>query len=127
MLARCAHSGVVSCLDLIEDHDGVPTLVLQLVEGANLAQHAAHGPIDEVLALAWIDEVASAVAHLHARGVAHGDLKPGNVMIDADGRAILVDFDRAHDASPDAVEADRRALDALRRWLLERSEVHAVR
>ena len=127
MLARCAHPGVVGCLDLIDDLDGGPALVLQLVESGNLAQHTDIAPIHEALARTWIDEVASAVDHLHTRNIAHGDLKPGNVMVDTDGRVVLVDFDRAGDASPDAIDDDRRALDALRSWLLERSEVVAAR
>ncbi len=126
MLARCAHPGVVSCLDLIEDLEGAPALVLQLVEGANLAQHAARGPIDEPVVRTWIDEVTSTVEHLHARGVVHGDLKPANVMITTSGCAILVDFDRARDASPEAIEHERRALDALRSWLLGRFEAPAA-
>lgn len=142
MLARCAHPGVVTCLDSGEDDTGAPYLVLQLVDGVNLAQHAAAGTLDAAAAGAWAGEVARAVMHLHARGIVHGDLKPQHVVIGSDGHAVLVDFDRAHDvaeagvpgtgiaafAAPDVqagaattVRSDRFALRAVLRWLVEQT------
>jgi serine/threonine protein kinase len=142
MLARCAHPGVVTCLDSGEDETGAPYVVLQLGDGVNLAQHAEAGTLDAAAANAWGREVARAVAHTHARGIVHGDLKPQHVMIGRDGRAVLVDFDRAHDvaeagvpgtgiaafAAPDVragaattVQSDRFALRAVLRWLDEQT------
>lgn len=48
------------------------------------------------LSLAWLDrwyqDVATGLQHLHASGFAHGDIKPTNILIDATGRAVLIDF-----------------------------------
>jgi tetratricopeptide (TPR) repeat protein len=52
-------------------------------------------------------EITSALAHAHERGVVHGDLKPGNVLFDAQGRVKLADFGAAALESPAAAEASR--------------------
>jgi serine/threonine protein kinase len=48
--------------------------------------------IDEEVARVWATQVAEAMAHAHERGVVHRDIKPGNVLIDADSNARLTDF-----------------------------------
>jgi len=143
ILARCAHPGVVACHALIEDDAGAPCLVLQALDGTNLVQRDAAGAIPLEVALGWAVEVCRAAAHLEARGIVHGDLKPSHVVVDRDGRAVLVDFDRAHDGTPDdarggtgtepyvapevrggaptSAASDRYALGALLRWLLGRA------
>ena len=81
----------------------------QLAPGGSLAARLAAGDIAREEALALCDEAAATLA---AAGVAHGALGPGNVLIDAGGRALLCDFGMAGvDAS---VAADRRALAELR-------------
>ena len=81
----------------------------QLAPGGSLAARLAAGDIAREEALALCDEAAATLA---AAGVAHGALGPGNVLIDAGGRALLCDFGMAGvDAS---VAADRRALEELR-------------
>jgi serine/threonine protein kinase len=142
ILARCVHPGVISCIDRGDDEEGAPFLVLELADGANLAQLAAEGRIDRAVARTWAREVVGAVRHLQARGMVHGDLKPQHVMIDGRGHAVLVDFDRAHldgdglaeatgiegfaapevrAGEPTSLASDRYALGALLRWLTERT------
>ncbi|MGE3855551.1 MAG: phosphotransferase [Dehalococcoidia bacterium] len=125
LLARCSHPGVVTCLDAGEDASGAPYLVLRLVEGVNLAQHGATKAPARAVARRWAREAIGAVAHLHARGIAHGDLKLQHVVIERDGHAVLVDLDHAVEATPEAVMGDRRALARLVRGLLARSTGHA--
>lgn len=50
----------------------------------------------------WFQELSEALRHLHAAGFAHGDIKPTNILIDATGRAILIDFGLASALTPDA-------------------------
>ena len=143
ILGRCGHPGIVACTARGDDEDGAPYLVLQLIDGPNLVQRLDTGGLTFDVALAWAVEVCRAVAHLDSRGIVHGDLKPQHIVIDTDGHAVLVDFDRAHDASdvgaratgtepyvaPEVlrggattIASDHYALGAVLRWLLERVE-----
>ncbi len=89
---RLAHPGIVAVLDWGED-DGSLIIVSELVHGESLASrlHGGERPSDsESLAIA--QSLLSALAHAHENGVVHRDVKPGNVLLDADGTARLGDF-----------------------------------
>ena len=92
---RLDHPGIVRVLDLDAAHDP-PYVVFELVEGGTLRDLIrAHGltGIGRERAMAILRQVCEALAHAHARGVAHGDLKPENVLIEAaSGRARVTDF-----------------------------------
>ena len=74
------------------EHDGVPFLVLRAMEGGSLAAaiKRRRPAIDDAIRLGR--EVAAALAHAHAHGVVHRDVKPDNVWLGADGAAALGDF-----------------------------------
>ena len=76
----------------IEDADGVKALVLELVEGEDLAQRIARGPIplDEALPIAR--QIAEALEAAHEQGIIHRDLKPANIKIRPDGTVKVLDF-----------------------------------
>ena len=76
----------------IEDADGVKALVLELVEGEDLAQRIARGPIplDEALPIAR--QIAEALEAAHEQGIIHRDLKPANIKVRADGTVKVLDF-----------------------------------
>ncbi|HBP22268.1 MAG TPA: hypothetical protein DEA08_31355 [Planctomycetes bacterium] len=67
-------------------------LVLDLYPGGSLADRLRRGPLPIDEALAITHKLAGALAHAHARGVIHRDLKPGNVLFDAAGEPYLSDF-----------------------------------
>ena len=50
------------------------------------------GALDETTALRVVRQIAGALEHLHLRGFVHRDVKPGNIMLDVDGRAVLIDL-----------------------------------
>ncbi|HET7500322.1 MAG TPA: bifunctional serine/threonine-protein kinase/formylglycine-generating enzyme family protein, partial [Kofleriaceae bacterium] len=90
-IARLNHPHVVQLYDFGEYKGGL-YLALEYVEGGTLRERAAQGSlaIDEVLRHARA--IADGLAHAHAQGVYHCDLKPSNVMIGKDGRVRVVDF-----------------------------------
>jgi Tol biopolymer transport system component len=75
-----------------EETEGVRGLVLELVEGATLAERLASGslPISEALTLAL--QVADALEAAHDKGIIHRDLKPANIQITPDGTVKVLDF-----------------------------------
>ncbi|KAF8397944.1 hypothetical protein HHK36_016870 [Tetracentron sinense] len=68
-------------------------LVLDFVNGGDLFFQLHHqGLFREDLARIYTAEIVSAVSYLHANGIMHRDLKPNNIILDADGHAMLTDF-----------------------------------
>jgi eukaryotic-like serine/threonine-protein kinase len=77
---------------------GVPVhfFTMELLRGETLAGRIAHGPLEMAQALPIVRQIAAALDAAHAAGVVHGDLKPGNVMLVANGvgheRVVVTDF-----------------------------------
>lgn len=90
-LRRLDHPAIVRMCDRGE-HDGVPYLVLDLVDGESLATRLERGPLPEDEARAVGARVAGALAYAHSLGVVHRDVKPGNVLFDHHGDVHLTDF-----------------------------------
>lgn len=66
---------------------------MELLRGTSLqARLSASGRLGEVEALRIVAQVARALAALHARGLVHRDVKPGNIVLEPDGRAVLIDL-----------------------------------
>jgi hypothetical protein len=103
-LARLDHPGVVK-LYRTGSHDGVPYLALELVDGPTLAMELRGGPLGVDRSLDLASDLADAIAHAHQVPVIHRDVKPGNVLFDAVGRARLTDFGIARVADAGAVTA----------------------
>lgn len=92
LLASLNHSHIAAIHELIETDEGVPVLVLELVEGETLDRRIARGalPLHEALVLGA--QIAEALEAAHERGILHRDLKPSNVMLTRAGQAKLLDF-----------------------------------
>ncbi|MFE9354228.1 serine/threonine-protein kinase [Streptomyces olivaceoviridis] len=90
--ARINHSAVVTVHDVLE-HDGRPWIVMELVEGASLADAVKErGRVEPAEAARIGLWVLRALRAAHSAGVLHRDVKPGNVLLGADGRVLLTDF-----------------------------------
>jgi eukaryotic-like serine/threonine-protein kinase len=89
--ARLSHPGIVT-LFALEEAEGELFLVQELVEGETLAARLAHGPLGPVEVLRLARELTSALAHAHAHGVVHRDLKPDNILVAPDGSYKIADF-----------------------------------
>jgi tetratricopeptide (TPR) repeat protein len=89
-VAALVHPNVCRIYDVGNDHD-VDYLVMEYLEGETLASRMERGPLPIEDAVRIAGEIAAALAHTHQHGLVHRDLKPGNVMLTADG-AKLLDF-----------------------------------
>lgn len=89
-LARLEHPGVARLIDGGVTPDGLPWLAIEYVDGRTVDAAAAGLTPGERVAL--LLAAAAAVQAAHARLIAHGDIKPGNIMVAADGQVKLLDF-----------------------------------
>ena len=76
----------------LEEADAIRGLVLELVEGATLAERLATGPLPMQEALAVARQIADALEAAHEKGIIHRDLKPANIKITPDGIVKVLDF-----------------------------------
>jgi serine/threonine protein kinase len=96
------HPGIVRIHDCqVDEAHGCGYHVLEYVEGSDLGQLLGEGLLPPERALSLAEQVASALAHVHAAGIVHRDLKPANVLVRQDGQALLTDFGVARDESDD--------------------------
>jgi serine/threonine protein kinase len=100
-VARLRHPGIVGVHGIGRSPDGGYFLVMDLVEGPDLADRLKLGPIPVEEAVRIVAQVADAIEHAHQRAVIHRDLKPSNVLLDADGRVLVTDFGLAKQADCD--------------------------
>lgn len=87
--------GIVELKD-VEANAIPPYYVMRFAEQGSLAQRLEKSPLSVKEALIIFRQVAEALAYVHAKGIRHCDLKPGNVLLDSRGRALLGDFGQAH-------------------------------
>jgi eukaryotic-like serine/threonine-protein kinase len=88
------HPNVVQAVDVFVE-EGFLFLVMELVTGVTLTKEMAHGPLTARRSLVITRQLLDGIAHAHAQGLVHRDLKPDNVMlVDMGGweRAKIVDF-----------------------------------
>jgi tRNA A-37 threonylcarbamoyl transferase component Bud32 len=112
-IASLAHPGIVS-IHAFGEHDGLPFCAMEFIAGRSLGEildglrgrdpsTLRPGSIGQPGARNWTEacfslalQVASALRHAHARAIVHRDVKPSNIMLDAEGRVRLIDFGLAH-------------------------------
>jgi len=96
ILAHLSHPNLPRVIDHFTDrYTGRQYLVMEYIEGEDLGSLVRRrGPLPEKVALNWIGQVLDALAYLHGQRppVIHRDVKPANIKVTPEGRAVLVDF-----------------------------------
>jgi serine/threonine protein kinase len=96
-LAKLSHPHIVKVSD-VGSWDGLPFAVMQYLPGGNLEDRRPAGPdgptgiLDPQDVPRWLPGVARALDYVHASGYIHRDVKPGNILFDAQGHPFLSDF-----------------------------------
>lgn len=67
-------------------------LVVDLMSGGDLRFHISRKAFTEDAVRFWISELGCALRYIHGQGIIHRDVKPDNVLLDADGHVHLTDF-----------------------------------
>ena len=91
MLAALNHPNIAQIFG-VEDTNGIPALVMELVEGPTLADRTQQGaiPLEEALGIGR--QISDALEAAHEKGIIHRDLKPANVKLKLDGTVKVLDF-----------------------------------
>jgi Tol biopolymer transport system component len=99
VLASLNHPNIAAIYGL-DEADDVKALVMELVEGEDLAQRIARGAIPLAEALPIAKQIADALEVAHERGIIHRDLKPANIKVREDGTVKVLDFGLAKAMEP---------------------------
>jgi len=89
--AKLDHPNIIP-IYRVESEAGLVYFVMKYVTGRSLEQLLEEGPLPIDLARRVLREAALALGHAHQRRIVHRDVKPANIMLEADGRVILTDF-----------------------------------
>jgi serine/threonine-protein kinase len=100
LAARLSHPNVVSVYDAGETEDGRPYIVMEYVPGTTLA---GLGPIAPREAIELAAQACRGLAHAHAAGLVHRDVKPQNLLLREDGTVKVADFGIARAAETTAL------------------------
>ena len=112
-LAALHHPGVVEVYDYgeISSNPGAPEiayLVMAFIDGEPLSHQLARlGRLSAAATMSMVAQTADALHAAHVAGIVHRDVKPGNVLINGEGRVVLVDFGIAHTAATEGLTGVR--------------------
>ena len=92
ILAKLEHPNIARLLDGGTTPEGVPYLVMELIEGESIIEFCNRRGLDVTARLKLFLQVCAAVQFAHQRLIVHRDIKPGNILVTADGTPKLLDF-----------------------------------
>ena len=99
--ANLQHPNIVAIHE-VGEHEGQQYFSMDFVAGSNLADFARRNPLSPERAASFVQTIAEAVHFAHERGILHRDLKPQNILIDADQRPRITDFGLAKRVETDS-------------------------
>lgn len=90
-IALLQHPGIVRVYEFGEAH-GQPYFTMDHVEGTDLRRYVRENSLDQKSICRLMAEACEAIEYAHREGVIHADLKPGNILVDREGRPRVLDF-----------------------------------
>ncbi len=113
IVGALVHPNIARLYDAGLAEDGQPFLALEYVEGRTITAYCDERSLDAKARVELLRQVMEAVQYAHANLVVHRDLKPGNVLVTTQGRAMLLDFGIAKLIQEDRGEVDETELTRL--------------
>jgi serine/threonine-protein kinase len=111
--ARVGHPNVVPVIDTGE-HEGIPWMAQQFITGGSLERRIERdGPLPLALALDVCTQVADGLDAMHAEGLIHRDVKPGNILLDETDKAYITDFGLMKDREASVLTRPGQALGSM--------------
>ncbi len=92
IIGQLSNPCIVQLYDVGINEQGIPFLVMEYVAGKTLDDHLSPSTLPIQRACAWAADLAGALAMAHRAGIIHGDVKPGNILVTAEGKVKLGDF-----------------------------------
>lgn len=107
-MAALHHPGIAEVYDFGEAPGDEAYLVMAFVGGQPLTERiAACGRLGPAATMSIVEQVARALQAAHEAGIVHRDVKPGNIIVQPDGHAVLVDFGVARSARSGTISGAR--------------------
>jgi serine/threonine protein kinase len=105
ILSGLKHPNIVEVLDIF-DENNTSYMVMPFIEGTTLQNLVeGNGTLNYGLTVNYLGQVASAAGYIHSHNILHRDIKPDNIIITPDYRAILIDFGSAREFVNDKTQA----------------------
>jgi non-specific serine/threonine protein kinase/serine/threonine-protein kinase len=127
ILASLHHPNIARLLDGGTTEDGLPYFVMEYIEGEPIDQYCDHHQLSIQERLKLFRTVCAAVQYAHQNLVIHRDLKPGNILITADGTVKLLDFGIAKILNPEISQTVEKTATLMRLMTPEYASPEQVR
>src|SRR5581483_2152350 len=127
ILASLHHPNIAHLLDGGSTEDGLPYFVMEYIEGEPIDQYCDHHNLPVIERLKLFRTVCAAVYYAHQNLVIHRDIKPGNILITADGTPKLLDFGIAKILNPEISQTVEKTATMMRLMTPEYASPEQVR
>ncbi|MDX1583617.1 MAG: protein kinase [Thermoanaerobaculia bacterium] len=107
------HPGICT-VHAIEQHEGRPFIVMELLEGETLASMIRRGPVSLSVLIPIATQIADALESAHAKGIVHRDLKPANIFVNTRDQVKILDFGLAKFDARKSGDGDSEIVTAIR-------------
>jgi serine/threonine-protein kinase len=108
-VAALNHPAIIDIYEIGAD-DGAPYIAMPYIEGEILSDLMARGPLSVEQSTEIVHQICAGLERAHAAGIVHRDIKPGNILVDRNGRVKILDFGLAKMEAEPQVTADHSLL-----------------